>query len=67
VGASPFELVFRFPISTTGYTPSYGYFTSASNAGAFLQKKNVNVQVKFKQVDDWNHFPVDFTANDYTS
>ena len=65
VANTPFELVFRFPI--TGYTPSYGYFTSASNAGAFLQKKNVNVQVKFKQVDDWNHFPVDFTAYDYTS
>jgi len=65
VASSPFELVFRFPI--TGYTPSYGYFTSASDAGAFLQKKNVNVQVKFKQVDDWNHFPVDFTAYDYTS
>lgn len=67
VAASPFELVFRFPISSSGYSPSYGYFTSSSNAGAFLQKKNVNVQVKFKQVDDWNHFPVDFTANDYTS
>ena len=53
--ASPWELVFRFPISG-----SYIYTSSNINF-----KKNTNVDVKFKQLDNWEHFTTDFTTTDY--
>jgi len=72
VAASPFELVLRFPISNTPFGESYGYTnttggTNTAQDAEFLRKKNVNVDVKIKQVDTWEHYPTDFTANDYTS
>ena len=70
--ASSFELVLRFPISNTAFGTSYGYVSDTGGANAaqdaeFLRKKNVNVDVRVKQVDTWEHFPTDFTSNDYSS
>ena len=53
--ASPWELVFRFPINGT-------YIYTSSNINF---KKNTNVDVKFKQLDNWSHFTTDFTTSDY--
>ena len=50
------ELVFRFPINGT-------YIYTASN---ITFKRNTNVLVKFKQLDNWDHFDVDYTTPDYT-
>jgi hypothetical protein len=50
------ELVFRFPINGT-------YIFTNTN---LTFKRNTNVVVKFKQLDNWDHFDIDYTTPDYT-
>ncbi len=71
VAGAPFELVFRFPITNTPFGQSYGYLLqnlgNVAQSAEFLRKKNVNVDVRVKQVDSYEHYPTNFTAYDYLS
>jgi hypothetical protein len=52
--ATNWELVYRFPINGT-----YVYDTNTTF------KKQTNVLVKFKQIDNWSVYTTDYTTNDY--